>query len=143
MPDLRRLLLASAAAVLLAAIAGGQQASPFRQPPRMPPDITPGNGAPPLEPPPRITVDLDNPGMRVVRYRLEPRQIVNLPAVASGELIVALSALELHTITGLDLRSSTSTALRPGETRWIPQGSWLVNPGRRSVEFLLIQPKQN
>jgi hypothetical protein len=139
MPDLKRVFFASAAAVLLAAIAGGQQAIPFRQPPRMPPDIMPGISATP----PHSSVDLDNSQLRVVRYRVEPGGVVNLPATASGELIVALTGLDLRTMTGLDLRTATGTALRAGETRWIPSGSWILNPGKRAGEFLLIQAKRN
>jgi hypothetical protein len=143
MPDLKRVCLAAAAVVLLAAIAGGQQASPFRQPPRMPPEITPGHGAPPLQPAPRVTVDLDNPQLRVLRYRVQPGGVVNLPNSSSGELIVALTGSELRTTTGLDLRTSTATVLRAGENRWIQQPSRILNPGTRTVEFLLIQPKRN
>ena len=138
MPDLKRLCFTLAAAVLLAAIAGGQQASPFRQPPRMPPELTPGNGAPPLAASPhlRTIVELDNAQMRVVRYRVEPREVLNLPGDSPGMLIVALSPLELRA-------SSSPVSLRAGETRWISPNSWLHNPNTRLGEFLLIQPKRN
>jgi hypothetical protein len=134
MPGLKRVCLAAAAVALLAAIAGGQQASPFRQPPRMPPEIMPGNGAPAIATSPhlRMFVELDNAQMRVVRYRLEAREILNLPDGSPGRLIVALGPLEVGTLS-----------LRSGQTRWIPPDSSVSNPGARVCEFLLIEPKRN
>jgi hypothetical protein len=136
MPDLKRFCIATAAAALLAALAGGQQTSPFRQPPIMPPEITPGNGAPPLLGPLSVVLDLDNAQMRVVRYRLEPRQILELPGGSPGSLLVALSALQLRAGT-------TQESLRSGQTRWISPGAWVVGPDGRRGEFLLVQPKRN
>jgi hypothetical protein len=136
MPDLKRVILASAAAVLLAAIAGGQQASPFRQPPVMPPELTPGNGTPPLAPPPRIHVELDNAELRVIRYRIQMGGFASLPDSSPGALIVALTALDLATSGG-------TVHLDAGNSRWIPHGFQMQNRAMRSCEFLVIQRKGN
>jgi hypothetical protein len=140
MPDLKRVFFASAAAVLLAAIAGGQPASPIRQP-RMPPEIVPQP-----ESPPHLSVDLDNAQLRVARYRLEPREIINVAAGSRGALVVALTDLSLRMsssapTTGAPL--SGALTMRAGETRWITPQAWINNAASSRCEFLLIEPKRN
>jgi len=130
MPDLRRLLLTSGAVVLLAAVAGGQQqASPFRQPPRMPPEIMPRSRSV-VSP----TLELDNQQVRVMRYALDPgdRWIV-----AANSLLVAVTGLAVESPSGVQ-------QLVAGETRWIADsGTWVHNLSSARCRYLVIQPKHN
>jgi hypothetical protein len=131
MPDLKRLLLASAAVVLLAAIAGGQQTSPFRQPPRMPPEIM---AAPKGGHHVSFRVEIDNQQMRVTRYTLEPRDRWIVP---SGALLVAVTDLNLQTRSGM-------RPMAGGETRWIEDSAtWVHNLASTPYRYLVIEPKRN
>jgi hypothetical protein len=140
MPDLKRVCLAAAAVALLAAIAGGQQVSPFRQPPRMPPEIMAPTTAfrPVIIHQAQPVVDLDNAQLRVLRLHIPRGDTWTVDGLASpGELLVAVTPLSLRTSTDI-------YRLNAGETRWITlPGHWLRNIGTEPCEFLLIQPKRN
>jgi hypothetical protein len=160
MPDLKRVCFAAAAVALLAAIAGGQQTSPFRQPPIMPPEIAPGNGAPPAWPhgtfnanpatvrpilpgsPDRFPIELDNAQMRVTRFTVPPSQQLWLPLdeTAPGVLLVALADSDIEIMR---LPGALKLRMAAGSTRWI-EGSWVAvrNAGSQPRQFLAIETKQ-
>jgi hypothetical protein len=153
MPDLTRLLSASAAAVLLAAIAGGQQTSPFRQPPIMPPELAPEtpitikpNVAVTRLPHPILSgqfqVELDNAQMRVMRFTVPQAQRFWLPLdeTAPGILVVALADSD---ITIQHLSGTEKVRMAAGTTRWI-EGSWvsIQNWSGQPRRFLAVESKQ-
>ena len=153
MPDLKRVFLASAAALLLAAIAGGQQASPFRQPPIMPPELAP---EPPLKIKPnapvarlphpilsgQFQVELDNAQMRVTRFTVLHSQRSWLPLDEStpGILLVALADSD---VTIQRLHGTDRIRMAAGSTRWI-ESSWvsIQNWSGQPRQFLAIETKQ-
>lgn len=153
MPDLRRFLSATAAAALLAAVAGGQQSSPFRQPPRMPPELAP---EPPITIKPNVSiqhlphpilsgqfrVELDNAQMRVTRLTIQNSQRSWLPLdeTTPGILLVALADSDI-TIQGL--HGSDKVRMAAGATRWV-EGSWvsIQNWSGQPRQFLTIETKQ-
>jgi len=154
MPDLKRVFLASAAALLLAAIAGGQQASPFRQPPIMPPEIAPEPRPLTIKPnrfvtrlphpilSDRFQVELDNAQMRVMRFTVPQSQRCWLPLdeTSAGILLVALADSD---VTIQRLHGTEKVRIAAGSTRWI-EGSWvsIQNWSGQPRQFLAIETKQ-
>jgi hypothetical protein len=119
-----------------AALAAAQPAGPFRMPKPMPPEILSGARARGCSP--SFAVELENSQLRVTRYRVSAHCTWSLPldASAPGELLIAMTPLDLLTPSG-------RLQLDAGEVRWVSAARpWIQNLKRQEAEFLLVRRSQ-